>query len=216
MAGHRHDLDALRRHNQRLTDALTNVVAERGLAPPTAAQDRREHLWRRATAITRDQPSLGWADALCEVAVQEVQGVHGASVSLRAAGMHEQLAATGPWVEELDALHFTVGQGPALTALATGVPVLVPDLAAAHDRWPWYVTAAGGTGLAAVYAFPLRMHDVALATLTLCGRRTGPLSVSAANDAGILGDLCATAVAHDLDDRFANAVADRPLPSSGP
>jgi hypothetical protein len=60
------------------------------------------------------------------------------------------------------------------------------------------------------------MHGVALATLTLFGRRTGPLSVSAANDAGILGDLCAMAVAHDLDDRFANAVADRPLPSSGP
>ena len=90
--------------------------------------------------------------------------------------------------------------------------MLVPDLAAAHDRWPWYVTAAAGTGLAAVYAFPLRTHGVALATLTLFGRRTGPLSVSAANDAEIVGDLCATVVAHDLDDRFANAVADRRCP----
>lgn len=57
-----------------------------------------------------------------------------ASVSLRAGGLHGQLAATGRWAEELDALHLTVGQGPALTALATSLPVLVPDLAAAHDR----------------------------------------------------------------------------------
>lgn len=44
----------------------------------------------------------------------------------------------------LEGLQFTVGEGPAVDAVATGVPVLAPDLAASIGRWPAFTAAAAG------------------------------------------------------------------------
>ncbi|MGW8377906.1 GAF and ANTAR domain-containing protein [Streptomyces sp. ODS28] len=68
------------------------------------------------------------------------------------------LHASGPTAERLEELQFEVGEGPCVTAAATGRPVIVPDL---HGRLtPWPVFGAEARRLlsevGSVYAFPLR------------------------------------------------------------
>lgn len=190
----------------RLVDALVRVVASRGFAGPSAIRARRAELWREIVERVRRPGWHGWADALCGTVPREVPGAHGAALSVRTvAGAHEVLGASDRWAAELDELHLTVGHGPALTALATGLPVLVADLARESARWPGYAEAAGGGGGAAVHAFPVRVERAPVATLTVFGRVPGALSVRAAADVAVLADLAGTVVAHDLDGAFTDA-----------
>ena len=83
---------------------------------------------------------------------------------------------------------FTLGQGPGLEAVAAGVPVLVPDLAAAASRWPGFVPAAEDLGVHAVFAFPLRIGAISVGVLTAHRAIRGPLADGQLADALALAD----------------------------
>ncbi len=53
-------------------------------------------------------------------------------------GVRGVTAATDPAAERLEDLQLTMGEGPCIDAFEQRLPVLVPDLAEAAQRWPGY------------------------------------------------------------------------------
>jgi hypothetical protein len=96
----------------------------------------------------------------------------------------------------LEDLQFTLGQGPSREAAATGVPVLVAELASAAARWPGFTPAALELGVNAVFVFPLRIGAINLGTLTAHRATAGPLHPGQVTDALALADAVTITVLH--------------------
>jgi transcriptional regulator with GAF, ATPase, and Fis domain len=87
--------------------------------------------------------------AIVDVALTAVPGFDHAGISLaHSKGRIETIVATGPLVEELDALQFEVGEGPCLEALSE-LPMVTVSEARHEQRWPRYMGRAARAGLCA-------------------------------------------------------------------
>jgi hypothetical protein len=121
--------------------------------------------------------------------------VDAAALSLRTESRgQEMVGASEPWSAGQEETQYTLGEGPGVDAFRSGEPVLVADLAAERGRWPAFVESALVDGVAAVFAFPLRVGGIRLGTLDLYSRRTGALSSTGWADAAVLADLVALAL----------------------
>jgi hypothetical protein len=96
----------------------------------------------------------------------------------------------------LEDLQFTLGEGPSLEAVATGIPVLVARVAAVARRWPAFTGPALELGVNAVFAFPLRIGAIDLGTLTAHRATAGPLDPGQVTDALALADAVTLTVLH--------------------
>lgn len=77
---------------------------------------------------------------------------------------------------KLDELQVLLGEGPAVTALADGAPVLVPDLHRPWGvSWQFFVREATLLGVGSVCAFPLQIGAAQLGVLTLHGQTRAQL-----------------------------------------
>ncbi|GAB3733988.1 ANTAR domain-containing protein [Amycolatopsis oliviviridis] len=159
---------------------------------------RRDRLWQVVTERAGGSwPEAGWVGVVCSVA-GECTEADGAAISLRAQGDRQELVAfTDDWSSHLEELQFTVGEGPAAEAYATGGPVLVSDLAFEEYRWPGFTDGAAEHGLRAVFAFPLQVGAILLGTLSLYRRVPEALGVDALGDALILADIATSALVSD-------------------
>ena len=160
--------------------------------------DRRAQL--RAMLAARD----GVADVLCgvcELCVSEF-AVSGARVrvlgGVSADGGGAVVYATDPTSDRLEDLAVTAGVGPCFDAFDGGHPILVPDLAAEHTRWPGFAAGALSAGVTAIFAFPLQVGAVRLGVLELHRKRAGVLSDAALTDAFLLADTATDAIFDDL------------------
>ncbi|MFC0431976.1 GAF and ANTAR domain-containing protein [Kutzneria buriramensis] len=93
-------------------------------------------------------------------------------------GMVEPACATTEIVEQMVELQITLGEGPAVTAMADGEPVLAADLSHRRHlaRWPVFGPAAAAVSLSAIFAFPLLMGQITVGALEVY--RTGVLPLS--------------------------------------
>ncbi|MFC3996926.1 GAF and ANTAR domain-containing protein [Nocardiopsis sediminis] len=122
--------------------------------------------------IRGGRPTLEDVCAACGERV----GADGVTVFLESREAREQpVCTTGPLGRALADLQATLGQGPSVTVLSTGDPVLVADLAQRHRHaeWPLFTPAALQEGARAVFAFPLRTGAVNLGAIEL--QRADPL-----------------------------------------
>ncbi len=139
------------------------------------------------------------ADALSQVAAaaSAVLGVDGISAGVGTGPQGVVLAWGGEEVGVgLENEQFTLGEGPGLDAIGAGVPVLVPDLAAALGRWPAFASAAAGLGVRAVFAFPLRIGVISVGSLLAHRAVPGPLSQGRMIDALALTDAVTLVLLH--------------------
>lgn len=119
---------------------------------------------------------------LCGAAANLV-GVHGASVVVM--GSHkrpETVCASGDLAASLAEMEFALGEGPALDAHNSGLPVLEPDLAGAQ-RWPAFSEGALAEGARSVFAFPLQLGAIRLGALVLCQAEPDTLDADRLKDA---------------------------------
>src|SRR3954465_1026322 len=88
-------------------------------------QARSVRVWTAIDTFAREEgvaPSVRHAVLACV----QLLAAAGAGLSiLRDGGLREPVLATGPGVEELEELQFTLGQGPCTEVVAGGGPVLV-------------------------------------------------------------------------------------------
>ncbi|AHH98020.1 PAS domain-containing protein [Kutzneria albida] len=161
-------------------------------------------------ALAADDPLAGWfglAEAVCSAAVQRLNSVDAAALSLRTPdGVEELLAATDEWAQRLEELHYALGEGPGVSAFLDGRPALAPDLSDA-PRWPVFADAALAMGAVAVFAFPLQANGAPLGTVRLYSRGPGLLDGQQSADAAVLAQV---ATASLLDEGAAHRLSERP------
>jgi len=133
----------------------------------------------------------------------ELLGVSAAGLLLAdQRGALQVVAASTEQARLLELLQLQTDEGPCPECFHTGRPVTVTDLAAAADRWPQFVTAAGQIGFSSVHALPMRLRTDVIGALNLFG---GPGEVLSADtiqlgqamaDVATIGLLQARAIRH--------------------
>ncbi|MCM6775324.1 GAF and ANTAR domain-containing protein [Nocardia sp. CDC159] len=100
--------------------------------------------------------------------------VHVLPVQRAAIVIDEHHAGVQPWYSSdamaagVEAVQATVGEGPAVDAVATGRPVPVSDLAGPGDRWPGFADALADTDASgAMFAIPLQLGAIRFGALDL-------------------------------------------------
>jgi hypothetical protein len=107
------------------------------------------------------------------------------------------VAATDGSALELEELQFSLGEGPCVDASQSGRPVLQPDLGrTGRERWPVFAAGAEAAGLAAVFAFPLRVGAIRLGVLDLYRTTAGPLPDDDLADALCFADAATALLLH--------------------
>jgi hypothetical protein len=155
-----------------------------------------------ATAARRGSP-VSAADACAAVvAAVEVSGAW-LTVGVTGAAGHVMDVTDGTG-EVLAELGLTLGEGPSRDAIDSGGPVLASDLSTAGtaQRWPGFAPAALLAGVAAVFAFPLRIGAIRVGVMGLYRDRPGPLSTFQLGDALVFADT-ATLLLMEVHDQTA-------------
>lgn len=110
-------------------------------------------------------------------------------------GGSEVVWRTGGASDQLDDLQFTLGQGPAVDAAASGELVLEPDLAGVpSQRWPVFTPAALALGVRAVFAVPLHIGAIRLGVLLAHRGEPGALRGEPLADALAFADAATAAL----------------------
>jgi GAF domain-containing protein len=104
---------------------------------------------------------------ITEAAVLAVGDAAGAGVSLMdSSGHRSSTASTSPIVAQADTLQYELGQGPCLSAWASGHPVDIADVRT-DLRWPEWGMAAGNLGLRSCVSVPLLSGDLAFGAVKI-------------------------------------------------
>jgi hypothetical protein len=200
--------NGLARAYDRVRDALIATVAAQVPSGPVD-DDRRRAILQRVIERSGAADWHGWSQALCEVAAGLMPSVRGVTVIAGVEGLPLPMGATDDWTRDVEELHRTLGEGPALTAHRTGQPVCLDSLASEVTRWPGWVPAARELGVTGVWSFPLVAGGARVGAITFhrCGQ---PPVASEADDARIVADLAARLLWADAD-RIERGDADEDL-----
>ncbi|GAA3432671.1 GAF and ANTAR domain-containing protein [Kutzneria kofuensis] len=131
-------------------------------------------------AVLRDH--VGEPDLLAQVcrACADLLPVDGMSISvMNDTDRREVLYASDEVSARVEALQFSLGEGPCFEAFETCMPVLVPDLPAAiAPSWPVFAAEMAGEPVGAIFAFPLQTGAICIGAMDLYRRRPGWLSAA--------------------------------------
>ncbi|MFF1830775.1 GAF and ANTAR domain-containing protein [Paenarthrobacter sp. NPDC058040] len=125
-------------------------------------------VFARASQMLLSEETVSSALGLItHAAVLAVDDASGAGVSLMDAdGRRSSTASTSSLVARADALQYELGQGPCLTAWASGQPVKVDDLRT-DGRWPEWCAAAADLGFRSCVSVPLLSSDLAFGAIKI-------------------------------------------------
>ncbi|CAN5477437.1 ANTAR domain-containing protein [soil metagenome] len=138
-------------------------------APVSDAQRARALLLIDRQPRQDETELVDWLSRLCLSLATDV-GVAGAAITLSPeGGAGEPVAAASDAASRRVAeLGFAVGEGPAVDALLSGRPVLVPLLGGPlYGSWPGYTSAATDLGVCAAFCFPLQVGAVRFGVLSV-------------------------------------------------
>lgn len=113
-----------------------------------------------------------------------------------ARGRLRLMAASSEEASVLEVLQLQTETGPCVECYRTGVPVSVPDLSAAADRWPELVPPALDYGYRSLYTVPLRLQGRALGAVNFFRTRQDTLSADDQRLGQALADISAVALMH--------------------
>lgn len=104
------------------------------------------------------------------------------------------MAATSEQSRDVELLQLQADEGPCLDCYASGEPISVADLAAAHQRWPQFAPAAADAGFVSVHAVPMRAAGTVLGALGLFGTQAGDLNEADLTVAQSLAHVASVAI----------------------
>lgn len=153
-----------------------------------------------ADLLASGGPGADLPKRLCGACLRLLKA-EGAGLSLSSSeGRSEPEAAANPLSAELEQLQFSLGEGPCVEAVASGRPVLVPDLVATGQaRWPLYSPAALDLGISAVFSFPLQIGSIRLGALDVYRSTSGDFDRETFGTALACADAATTIFLHLAD-----------------
>ena len=138
------------------------------------------------------------AGRLCVACVLALP-VRRVGIVIKVAGVGiEVLAASDDVAEQIEWTQVTLGEGPAVDAIARGVAQSLPDLTQAQGAWPVFLPEIARFGIGGVFAIPLQMGAIKVGALDLyCDAHT-PFGAPDFADAVAIAELV-TAMLLNLD-----------------
>ncbi|MFZ7088447.1 GAF and ANTAR domain-containing protein [Curtobacterium sp. RRHDQ10] len=107
----------------------------------------------------------------------------------------ETVGASDARAARLDEIQLDLGEGPCWQALRSGTPVFEPDVQrASSTAWPLALAALQGTGVGAVFAFPMRLGTLDIGAVDLSTNHPGTLHDDIVRDAVALTEAVARQV----------------------
>jgi GAF domain-containing protein len=124
-----------------------------------AQDDDLQHSVASLAALTTKRSDLEQLlTRVAEYAVQAIPGAEGAGLTLLEEGRSDTIVATAPFVREVDAIQYGLGQGPCISAAAEGVTVRSGSLGG-DGRWPQFGSKVARLGVHSAVSLPLRTGD---------------------------------------------------------
>ncbi|MEU6844176.1 PAS domain-containing protein [Streptomyces sp. NPDC046716] len=164
-------------------------------------------LWHAVVHATRQAPSGGCADAVCDAAVRDLPGTDAAVITLHGGGLVPmELACSSPWARRVEESQYVTGEGPSVAAFDTGEPVLVSDLDRSGAAWPLFAETAGGLGAGAAFAYPLCTATATLGTLTLYRERRSAVGIEPPVEAEAFAQIATLVLLADMEDDIIDRV----------
>lgn len=140
-------------------------------------------------------------DRVAKLSTSLIDACDSCGVSLAIDGKVSTRAASDDRADRVDEIQYSQGEGPCLSAIETGVPVLV-DSFRVEDRWMAFIDRARTEGIRASYSVPLRVTDDAVVGSLNFYSTDGPFG----DRDQLIGDLLAAQAAVGL--RNAQTFAD--------
>ncbi|HEY2556489.1 MAG TPA: GAF and ANTAR domain-containing protein [Diaminobutyricibacter sp.] len=123
----------------------------------------------------------------------------------------ETICATDAAAARLDEVQFDLGEGPCWEALATGRPVLEPDIrTSTRGAWPSFIDAVRSLPVRGVYAFPLTIGRLNVGIIDLYSDRPADLQDRHQREAEALAGIAARQILRELVMRSADEDEDDP------
>jgi GAF domain-containing protein len=107
-----------------------------------------------------------------ELAVETIPNSSGSGVTLVRDGRRRTTAATGPQVEEADALQYELDEGPCLTAIREQATQRI-DSMWRETRWPTWTVRAAELGLGSTLSTPLVVRGTSIGAIKVYSDREG-------------------------------------------
>ena len=103
---------------------------------------------------------------VAEFAVAAIPGADGAGLTLEESGRRDTVVASAPFVGQVDAIQYTLGEGPCLTAAAQARTVRSGNLGT-DDRWARFGPRVQRLGVHSVLSLPLVTADRVLGAMNV-------------------------------------------------
>jgi hypothetical protein len=128
-------------------------------------------------ASLREQTGISAFERVCRACVT-VLPVDGASVSMMTdTARREVLFASDELSARIEAVQFSLGEGPCFEAFESGRAVLISDLPGSSTQsWPIFAAEIAGLPIGAIFAFPLQHGAIRIGAMDLYRREPGWLS----------------------------------------
>jgi GAF domain len=126
---------------------------------------------------------------LCEACVLSLPVQRaGIAVHVKGVGL-EVLCASDYIAERVEWVQVSLGEGPAWQAIASGGPVVIPDLTALDERWPVFASEASASGVGSMITLPLQVGAIQVGVLDLYRDSAELLGTDDFADAVAVADL---------------------------
>jgi len=136
-------------------------------APAASEDDDRRPSLAALSRLATGQMQL--SDALtrvAEFATQAIPGADGAGLTLLEHNRHDTIVASAPFVGQVDAIQYGIGEGPCITAAAEARTVRSGSLAS-DRQWPRFGPRVGRLGVHSVLSIPLLTPDGVLGAMNV-------------------------------------------------
>lgn len=120
---------------------------------------------------------------------REILPADGVGVLLLEEGNLTVATANSEVGDSVEGLEVELEEGPCVECVRVGHPVIVPDLAAAADRYPSFVPRALEAGAGAIHALPMTGHGELVGSLNIVSLEPTELSETQLSTARMLADV---------------------------
>ncbi|HEY2042072.1 MAG TPA: GAF and ANTAR domain-containing protein [Jatrophihabitans sp.] len=154
------------------------------------AADLRDSLAALATLSAVQLDLTGLLTRVAECAVQAIPGADGAGLTLLEKGHADVMVASASFVEAIDAIQYSLGEGPCITAAAEGRTIRSGSLGG-DTAWPRFGPRIGRLGVHSVLSLPLITADVVVGAMNVYAHSKNAFD----EDAARVGELFAVPAA---------------------
>jgi GAF domain-containing protein len=120
------------------------------------SDDLTQSLTGLSGILTGHQPLQETLVEIARFAVQAIPGADGAGLTMLEEGRAQTVVASAAFVHEVDDVQYGIGQGPCLTAVATGDTQASGSLGG-DARWPRFGPRVGRMGVHSALSLPLAL-----------------------------------------------------------